>query len=83
MGQDRLDDEIDANYDFFRRTLTRYIPDHSGQYALLHDRQIIGFFDKVGQASAAGNVAFPDGMFSIQQVMDEPADFGFFSHVSY
>ena len=81
MQTDPLDAAINGNYDFFRRTLSSYLPAHARQYALIRNRRIVGFFDEVAQAGAAAREAFPDGLFSIQQVMEEPVDFGFFSHV--
>jgi hypothetical protein len=77
---DPLEAEIDANYDFFRRTLGDYLPEHHRQYAVIRHKRIVGFFDAVAEAGDAARRAYPDGLFSIQQVMDEPIDLGFFSH---
>jgi len=43
---------------------------------------IIDFFAKPGDANRAGVERFPDGIFSIQEVTDEPIDLGFWSHVA-
>lgn len=74
--------EVDANYDFFMRSLSSFLPDHQGQYALLHARSVIGFFDTPGQACQYGVDSFGDQAFSIQEVTAEPIDLGFFSHVA-
>lgn len=38
--------QIDANYDYLQRTLALLLPEHEGQYALLKDCRIVGFFDR-------------------------------------
>jgi len=43
--------------------------------------EVIGFFDRPGTAYTQGISLFPDRLFSIQEVTDEPIDLGFFSHV--
>jgi hypothetical protein len=72
--------EVDQNYDFFQRTLASYLSENKGKYALLKSRELVGFFSSAGEAFAAGHEKFPDGVFSIQEVTDEPIDLGFFSH---
>lgn len=74
--------EIDANYDYFARNLAYFLNDHKGQYALLKDRQLVRFFEEPGTAYRFGKAEFPDGIFSIQEVIEEPVDLGFFSHVA-
>ena len=81
MDSERLDAEIDANYDYFRRNLTEFMGKEAGHYALLHAAELVGFFRTVGEAARAGAARFPDGLYSIQEVIDEPIDLGFFSHV--
>ncbi|MEQ1549183.1 MAG: hypothetical protein ABL918_11145 [Chakrabartia sp.] len=78
---DVLKSEVDANFDYFERNLSQFLPDHLGQYALLHQRTLVDFFDKAGDAYRAGLSRFPDKLFSIQEVNDEPVDLGFFSRV--
>ncbi len=73
--------EVDANYDFFLRHLHDYAEGHAGQYALLKNRAVIQFFDKPGDAYRYARMTFGDGIFSIQEVTEEPIDLGFFSHV--
>ena len=72
--------EVDANYDFFQRTLRTLLDAHRDQYALIRGQQIVAFFDDVGDAYRAGLSRFPDAPFSIQEVTDEPVDLGIFSH---
>ena len=79
---EQLSFEINANYDFFARNLGNFLAEHSGQYALLKNRHVVGFFDEPGSAYRHGKENFSDGLFSIQEVTEEPVDLGFFSHVS-
>ena len=74
-------EQIDRNYDAFQRCLAGILAGHRDEYALMRDREIIGFFARPGDAYRAGLAAYPDTLFSIQEVTDEPIDLGFFSHV--
>lgn len=80
MQTDARRREIDANYDYLQRTLALLLPEHEGQYALLKDRAIVGFFDRPGDAYRAALERFTDRLFSIQEVTSEPLDLGFFSY---
>lgn len=82
MDDSRQRLEVDRNYDAFMRVLGSLLPEHRDQLALMRDGQIVEFFDKPGDAYRAGVDRFPDGIFSIQEVTDEPIDLGFWSHVA-
>lgn len=82
MDSARQKHEVDHNYDAFVRILGSLLPKHRDEYALMRDGQIVGFFTKPGEANRAGVDRFPDGIFSIQEVTDEPIDLGFWSHVA-
>jgi len=75
-----LRSEIDANFDSFQRQLQASLARHRGEYALLRHGEIVKFFVDPGAALTAGVKHFPDGMFSIQEVSDEPLDLGVWSH---
>jgi hypothetical protein len=77
------DAEVDQNYDAFQRLLGAWLPEHRGQYALMRSRQLVEFFDFPGDAFRAGTNRFEDGLFSIQEVTDEPIDLGLWSHVEH
>lgn len=81
MDADRQRREVDRNYDAFMRMLGSILHEHRDQLALMRDSEIVGYFDKPGDAYRAGLQRFPDGIFSIQEVTDEPIDLGFWSHV--
>jgi hypothetical protein len=80
MDANRLSEEVDTNFDFFQRTLTAYLQEHSGEYALLRHRAVVGFYRSPGDADRAGKVQFPDGLYSIQEVADEPVNLGLYSN---
>ena len=73
--------EVDRNYDAFTRVLGSILRAHRDQLALMRDGQIVGYFDTPKDALRAASERFPDGIFSIQEVTDEPIDLGFWSHV--
>ncbi len=81
MDAARQRHEVDRNYDAFVRVLAEILSDHRDQLALMRDGKIVDFFDRPGDAYRAGLNTFPDGIFSIQEVTDEPIDLGFWSHV--
>lgn len=74
--------EVDRNYDVFTRKLRDLLPEHRDQYALMRQGEIIGFYDKPGEAYRAGLAQFEDRLFSLQEITDEPIDLGFWSHVA-
>lgn len=74
--------QVDRNYDAFVRNLAKVLPHHRGQYALMRDGSIVDYFDRPGAANVAGYERYPDGIFSIQEVTDEPIDLGFWSNVA-
>ncbi len=80
MDRDGQFAEIDRNYDAFRRGLATYLRDHSGEYALMKDGKVIDFFKKVEAAAERAAERFGGTPYSIQQVVEDPIDLGFFSH---
>jgi len=82
MNAERQRVEVDRNYDAFMRVLGSILGDHRDQLALMRDGEIVGYFDKPREALRAAAELFPDGIFSIQEVTDEPIDLGFWSHVA-
>lgn len=68
--------EIDRNFAAFTRLLPSLMRDHARQYALLRDGQVVDFHETALDAQVAGNQAYGDGLFSIQQV-EQPQHLGF------
>ena len=82
MDHARQRSEVDRNYDQFMRMLATLLPEHRDQLALMRDGEVVGFFETPRGALEAAAQKFPDGIFSIQEVTDEPIDLGFYSHVA-
>lgn len=82
MDREKQRLEVDRNYDALMRMLTTLLPEHRDQLALMHDGRIVEFFDTPKEAIEAAYARFPDRVFSIQEVTDEPLDLGFWSHVA-
>lgn len=72
--------EVDRNYDAFRRVLGGLMQDHAGKIALLRHGEIVSFFEQTEDALTYARTYFPDHLFSVQPVEDEPVDLGYFSH---
>lgn len=45
--------------------------------------EIVDFYVSVADADREGEVRYSDGIYSIQEVVIEPVDLGFFSHVGH
>ena len=82
MGVDRIakEAEIDSNLVFFQEKLPELLAAHRGKYALLRHREIVGIYDTALDAQVTGQKFYADGLFSVQQITDEPIDLGFFTH---
>jgi hypothetical protein len=80
MTDDENREQVKRNYEAFAQKLPDLLATHRGKFALMHDAEIVEFFDTVGDAYRAGQKLFSDQDFSIQEVTDSPADLGFFSY---
>lgn len=83
MNIERQKQQVDLNYDAFVRMLGGIIDDHRDELALMRDGKIVGYFDTPKAALQAANALFPDDVFSLQEVTDEPIDLGFWSQVAH
>lgn len=72
--------QVDINYDAFQRMLGSIIADHRGEYALMRDRRIVGYFARPGDADREGHRTFSDRLYSIQQVTEEPVELGMYAN---
>lgn len=66
--------EIDRNYDYFQRNLSCFLKEHEGEYALLRNQEVVGFFAAIGEAYREGLAQFRDQPFSLQLVTREPVE---------
>ena len=76
MDRDRIQKEVDNNFEFFQSKLDELISDYDGKYALIKNQEIIGYFDKSEEALIEGKNRYPDGVFSIQEVTKQNISFG-------
>ena len=68
--------EIDRNYDFFQRNLSRFLKDHEGEFVLIRNKGVIEFYADIGTAFREGLAKFEDRLFSVQEVTREPVELG-------
>ena len=73
-------EHIRRNYEVFQAQLRQLMGTHRGKFALMHESEIVEFFDTARDAYVAGQKLFPVGLFSVQEVVETPVDLGFFSH---
>jgi hypothetical protein len=83
MTSERQREEVDRNYDAFVRMLAAILPEHRDQLALMKGGRVVGYYATPRDALKAANEMIPDGIFSIQEVTDEPLDLGFWSHAGH
>ncbi len=69
--------EVEANFEYFQSKLPELMKNHYGQFALLHKRQIVEFFESENDALKIGKKDYGKGRFSVQQVSDICVDLGF------
>ena len=74
------DKELDHNYDAFKEALPELLVKHPGRYVIVRDAKVLDAYDTVRDAHLAGWRQFNDDRFSVQEVTDEPAYLGIFSH---
>ncbi len=79
MTKDARQSEIDMNLEFFLKELPK-LTAQRGKFALIRHQQIVNFFQTPMDALTAGNSAYPDKLFSIQQVTDVATDLGYYSY---
>ena len=78
----RIEKEVDANFDYFQGIVGSIIDKHAGQYALIRAQKIVTYASSAGDAATEGYKRYPDEMFSVQLVTQEPLDLGFYSHAA-
>ena len=68
--------EVDANYEAFEAMLSNLMAAHGGEYALMRNREVVGFYGTGWDAVRTGNRLFADGFFSVQKVSREVMELG-------
>jgi len=79
MIETEQQDEVKRNYAAFMQQLPEILESHAGKFALMHQAKIVEFFDTPGDAWLVGVRLYGD-RFSVQEVVDDPVDLGFYSH---
>lgn len=75
--------EIEQNFRAFEGYLATLLPEHAGEFALLHGGELVDLFPTAIDAMTEGYHRFGgDGLFSIQRVIDRPVDLGFISYAA-
>jgi len=72
--------EIERNFEYFQTVLSSLLPEHYGEFALLHDKKIVGLYTHALKAMSEGYIRYADGSFSVQRVINRPLDLGFLSY---
>jgi len=73
--------QADRNFEAFQKLLPELLPLHGGKFALMHNGQIVDFFDSLSDAVRFGVEKFgiPD-KFSIQQVTNQNVSLGLYAY---
>jgi hypothetical protein len=76
----KFQDEVDRNFDEFRKMLPQLLATHRDKYALMKSGKILGYYSTANDAAEAAATFIPDGLYSIQEVTDASINLGFFTH---
>jgi len=75
-----IQDEVDNNFEAFRKLLPSIIGDHRDKYALMKGGKILGYYSSAQDARTAAESFISDGLYSIQQVTDASINLGYFTY---
>ena len=75
-----LDQQVDRNFEAFQLALPSIPAIYAGQYALLHQQEIVEYFQSAVAAVVEGMRRYGQGEFSVQQVSERAEDLGFYSY---
>lgn len=71
------------NYEAFEAMLPLLLLDRKGEFALMRDRAVAGFFPTASAAQVSGAQRYPDSAFSVQKIEEKIIDLGFYSYARY
>lgn len=80
---EKLQREVDTNYEAFRKLLPDLLSREAERWALLRHGECVDFYDTLRDAHTAGSALYEDGLFSVQQVSPTVVDLGWFSRAMY
>jgi hypothetical protein len=72
--------QVDLNFEAFQKALPELLRTHAGKYAVMHDGEIVAFFDSMGDAVRFGHAKFGNLNFSLQEVTSRNVNLGFYSY---
>jgi hypothetical protein len=85
-GEDMMADtkatEVETNFAVFQKMLPTLLPARAGKFALMHDGQIVNFFDTMADAARFGVAQFGD-MYSVQEVTNRNVSLGYYSYAMH
>ena len=73
-------EEIEKNYQFFKRILPQIKTDHIDEFVLIRHQKIIAFYPTIIEAQIDAVRKYPDNLFSVQEVRNKPVELGFFRY---
>ncbi len=68
--------DVLRNYAAFEAIRVELEASHLGQFAVLHDGQLIGTYPSIREARTAGNARCGVGNFTTQDIRSEPIELG-------
>ena len=80
MGNSSIQAEVDKNYEAFQKLLPKLIEEHNGRFALMRGEKVEQIFDSIHDAVVFAKEKYDDDLFSVQEITEQIADLGFFSH---
>lgn len=73
---------IKENLDVFRKQLDRLAEEHRGEYVLIREKKIVGFYQTAADALQAAMHMYPnDARYSVQKIEPEPICMGMYADV--
>ncbi len=72
--------ELEENYKAFEKLMPTFAPQDNGKFVLMRHGQKVNIFDSAKDAIIFAKAQFEDGMYSVQQIIVEAIDLGYFSH---
>jgi hypothetical protein len=75
--------KVDRNFEAFTKRLPELLQSHPGKFAVLHDGEVIDFFDTLGDAVKFGHAQFGEANFSVQEITRQGVNLGFHSYALY
>lgn len=72
--------EVEKNFAVFQRMLPELLNSHPGKFVVLHDGEVVDFFDTLRDAVRFGAAKFGDQNFSIQEITRKTINLGYHSY---